>query len=168
MIVKASKKRFSGGAPSASDSTIPRLGNRQSPSGRGRGDGVRDELAELRARPAKSIQNRYVVNLEDGRKYRMLTSRTLARFGLTPRDYRMKWGLPPGQPLLAKSLLVTRRKTARELGLGERLRAAQRKGAPSGPVAGRAHEKTRKQAPKKRRGRARSTEMARRERPLTR
>jgi ROS/MUCR transcriptional regulator protein len=97
----------------------------------------------------------------------MLTSRTLARFGLTPREYRAKWGLPPGQPLLAKSLLVTRRKTARELGLGERLRAAQRKRAPSGPVAGRAHEKTRKQAPKKRRGRERAPEMARRERPLT-
>ena len=166
--MKASKKRFFGGAPSAPDSTIPRLRNRRSSSARGRGDGVSDELAELRARPAKSIQNRYVVNLEDGRKYRMLTSRTLARFGLTPREYRVKWGLPPGQPLLAKSLLVTRRKTARELGLGERLRAAQRKGAPSGPVAGRAHEKTGRRAPKKRRGRERSNEMARRERPVTR
>lgn len=166
--MKASKKRFSGRAPSARDSTVPRLRNRRSPSPGGRGDGVRDELAELRARPAKSIQNRYVVNLEDGRKYRMLTSRTLARFGLTPREYRVKWGLPPGQPLLAKSLLATRRKTARELGLGERLRAAQRRGVSSGPVAGRAHEETRKQTPKKRRGRERSKEMARRERPLTR
>ena len=98
----------------------------------------------------------------------MLTSRTLARFGLTPREYRMKWGLPLGQPLLAKSLLVTRRKTARELGLGERLREAQRKGARSGPAAGRPHEKTQKQAPKRRRGPARSPETARRERPLTR
>lgn len=166
--MKASKKPFSGGAPPAPDSTITRLRNRRSPSAGGRGDGVRDELAELRARPGKSIQNRYVVNLEDGRKYRMLTSRTLARFGLTPRAYRAKWGLPPGQPLLATSLLVSRRKTARELGLGERLRAAQRKRAPSGPVAGRAHERTRKPAPRKKRGRERSTEMARRERPLSR
>ncbi|MGE5311785.1 MAG: MucR family transcriptional regulator [Nitrospirota bacterium] len=166
--MKASKKRFSGEAPSAPDSAIPQLRNRRSSSAGGRGDGVPDELAELRARPVKSIQNRYVVNLEDGRKYRMLTSRTLARFGLTPREYRVKWGLPLGQPLLAKSLLVTRRKTARELGLGERLRAAQRRGTPSGPVAGRAHEKIRKQAPKKRRGRERSNDMARRGRPLTR
>ena len=166
--MKASKKRFSGGPLSAPDSTIPRLRNRRGSSAGGRRDGVPDELAELRARPAKSIQNRYVVNLEDGRKYRMLTSRTLSRFGLTPRDYRVKWGLPPGQPLLAKSLLVTRRKTARELGLGERLRAAQKKETPSSPVAGRAHEKTGKQAPKKRRGRERSNEMARRGRHLTR
>jgi hypothetical protein len=129
---------------------------------------VWDELAELRARPAKSIQNRYVVNLEDGRKYRMLTSRTLVRFGLTPREYRVKWGLPPGQPLLAKFLLVTRRKTARELGLGEKLRAARRKGAPSGPVAGRGHEKTGKQAARKKRGRERSTGIHRQEQPLTR
>jgi hypothetical protein len=125
-------------------------------------------LAELRARPAKSIQNRYVVNLEDGRKYRMLTSRTLARFGLTPREYRARWGLPPGQPLLALSLLVTRRRTARELGLGEKLRAAQRKGAPGGPVAERGHGKTRKQAARKKRRRKRSPGMARREQPLTR
>jgi predicted transcriptional regulator len=167
-IVKASKKRFSGGGSSAPGSTVPPLRNRRSPSLGGRGDGLRDELAELRARPAKSIQNRYVVNLEDGRKYRMLTSRTLARFGLTPREYRVKWGLPPGQPLLAKSLLVTRRKTARELGLGERLRAAQNKGTHSGPSAGQARGKTGKQAPRIRRGRERSNEMARRERPLTR
>jgi len=159
MIVKASKKHISRGA--GTDSSMAPLRNRRSPSGRDGTDAMRDELAELRARPAKSIQNRYVVNLEDGRKYRMLTSRTLARFGLTPREYRMKWGLPPGQPLLATSLLATRRKTARELGLGERLRAAQRKGAP-GP----GDRKTRKQAPKKRRGRERSTEMVRRERPL--
>ena len=129
---------------------------------------MRDELADLRTQPAKSIQNRYVVNLEDGRKYRMLTSRTLARFGLTPREYRVKWGLPPGQPLLATSLLATRRKTARELGLGEKLRAAKRKGAPSGPVAERGQEKTRKQASRQKRRRERSTEIARRERPLTR
>jgi predicted transcriptional regulator len=152
----------------APDSTIPRLRNRRSPSVHGRGSGVRDELAELRARPAKSIQNRYVVNLEDGRKYRMLTSRTLARFGLTPREYRAKWGLPPGQPLLAKSLLVTRKKTARELGLGEKLRAAHSKGAPSGPLTGRGHEKPRKPASRKKRGRERSTGITRRERPLTR
>lgn len=166
--MNAGKKRFSREGLSAPDSTTPRLRYRRSPSARGRGEGVRDELAELRARPAKSIQNRYVVNLEDGRKYRMLTSRTLARFGLTPREYRAKWGLPPGQPLLAKSLLVTRRKTARELGLGEKLRAAKRKGAPSGPVTRRELEKTRTQAPKKTRGRERLTRMARRERPLTR
>jgi hypothetical protein len=98
----------------------------------------------------------------------MLTSRTLARFGLTPREYRTKWGLPPGQPLLAKSLLVTRRKTARELGLGEKLRAAQRKAAPSAPAARPRHGRTREQAPRKKRGRERSTEMAGRERPLSR
>jgi predicted transcriptional regulator len=168
MIVKASKNRFSGQAPSAPDSTISRLRNRRSPSVRGRGDKVQDELTELRAQPAKSIQNRYIVNLEDGRKYRMLTSRTLARFGLTPREYRMKWGLPPGQPLLAKSLLLTRRETARELGLGEKLRAARPSRASSRPAARQGPGKPRAQASRKKRRRGRSVEVARRERPLSR
>jgi predicted transcriptional regulator len=166
-IMKARKERLAPEGLSAPDSTTPRLPDRRNPSVRGRGEDGRDELAELRARPAKSIQNRYVVNLEDGRKYRMLTSRTLARFGLTPREYRVKWGLPLGQPLLAKSLLVTRRKTARELGLGEKLRAAQREGVSSGPVTRRGHEKTRRQVSRKKRRRERSTGIARRERPLT-
>jgi predicted transcriptional regulator len=129
---------------------------------------VQDELTELRAQPAKSIQNRYIVNLEDGRKYRMLTSRTLARFGLTPREYRMKWGLPPGQPLLAKSLLLTRRETARELGLGEKLRAARPSPGSPRPPARKGHGKTRAQPPGKKRGRRRSVEVAGRERPLSR
>jgi predicted transcriptional regulator len=157
--VKA-RKRFAQGDLSTPDPTFPRLRNRRDPSVRGRGEDGRDELAELRARPAKSIQNRYVVNLEDGRKYRMLTSRTLARFGLTPREYRVKWGLPLGQPLLARSLLVTRRRTARELGLGEKLRVAQREAIPSGPMTERGHEKTREQAPRKKRRRERSSGMA--------
>lgn len=166
-IVKARNERVSRAGSSGPDSTAPRLRNRRSPSVGGRGGGVRDELAELRAQPAKSIQHRYVVNLEDGRKYRMLTSRTLARFGLTPREYRIKWGLPPGQPLLAKSLLATRRDTARDLGLGEKLKGAQKDGSLSGPVLGQGHDETRKEAPRKKRGSQRSTRMARRERPLT-
>jgi hypothetical protein len=123
-------------------------------------------LADLRAHPERSIQYRYVVNLEDGRKYRMLTSRTLARFGLTTREYRIKWGLPHGQPLLAKTLLATRRDTARELGLGEKLQAAQRHRAAAEP--GGAADETPKRASRTRRGRRRSTRGARRAPVLTR
>jgi predicted transcriptional regulator len=135
----------------------------------GRPGRERDELADLRAHPGRSIQLRYVVNLEDGRKYRMLTSRTLAKFGLTTREYRMKWGLPQGQPLLAKSLLATRRNTARELGLGEKLQEAQRHRTAAEPMPpGRPDDGTPKRTPRTRRRRRRSARSPRREPALTR
>lgn len=85
----------------------------------------KDELAELRADPMKSIQRNHVVNLEDGKKYKQLTARTLANFGLTIKEYRKKWGLPARQALTAKSLSAKRRKAAKRLGLGERLKKAR-------------------------------------------
>jgi predicted transcriptional regulator len=85
-----------------------------------------DELAQLRANPAKSIHRNYVINLEDGKKYKQLTARTLAKFGLTPREYRKKWGFSARQPLSAKALTAKRRKTAKALGLGARLQKARK------------------------------------------
>ena len=76
--------------------------------------------------PKKSIQRNYIINLEDGKKYKQLTARTLAKFGLTPAEYRKKWGFSPRQPLAAKSLSAKRRKTAKALGLGEKLQEARK------------------------------------------
>ena len=76
--------------------------------------------------PKKSIQRNYIVNLEDGKKYKQLTTRTLAKFGLTPAEYRKKWGFTARQPLASKSLSAKRRKTAKALGLGEKLQAARK------------------------------------------
>lgn len=87
---------------------------------------VDDELAQLRANPAKSIQRTYVVNLEDGSKYKQITAKTLARFGLTAKEYRKKWGFSARQPLSAKSLSAKRRRSAKELGLADKLAAARK------------------------------------------
>jgi len=160
--VKETKKRLPREPVSAPEATSRGSPNARSAQPAGQAGRGRNELADLRAHPERSIQHRYVVNLEDGRKYRMLTSRTLARFGLTPREYRIKWGLPHGQPLLAKTLLATRRDTARELGLGDKLQAAQRHRAAAEPIPGRPDEKTPKRTPRTRRGRQRSTRGARR------
>jgi len=68
----------------------------------------------------------YIVNLEDGKKYKQLTTRTLAKFDLTPAEYRKKWGFSARQPLASKALSAKRRKTAKALGLGERLQEARK------------------------------------------
>ena len=89
------------------------------------GEAVDDELARLRATPMKSIQRTYVINLEDGSKYKQLTAKTLAKFGLTAREYRKKWGFSARQALSAKSLSAKRRKVAKALGLADKLAAAR-------------------------------------------
>ena len=40
---------------------------------------------------------------------------------MTSREYKLKYGLPLGQALSAKSLTMARRKIAKEKGLGEKL-----------------------------------------------
>ena len=89
------------------------------------GEAVDDELARLRANPMKSIQRTYVINLEDCSKYKQLTAKTLAKFGLTAREYRKKWGFSARQALSAKSLSAKRRKVAKALGLADKLAAAR-------------------------------------------
>ena len=89
------------------------------------GEAVDDELARLRANPIKSIQRTCVINLEDGSKYKQLTAKTLAKFGLTAREYRKKWGFSARQPLSSKSLSAQRRKVAKDLGLADKLAAAR-------------------------------------------
>ena len=90
------------------------------------GEAVDDELAQLRTKPTESIQRNYIINLEDGSKYKQLTAKTLARFGLTAKEYRKKWGFSARQPLSAKSLSAKRRKVAKALGLAEKLAAARK------------------------------------------
>lgn len=99
--------------------------------------------------PRKSIQRNYIVNLEDGKKYKQLTARTLAKFGLTPKEYRKKWGFTARQPLSAKSLTARRRKTAIDLGLGEKLQKARKEKAEAKARAKAARKTTKKRAAKK-------------------
>ena len=87
---------------------------------------VDDKLARLRAKPMRSIQKNYVINLEDGNKYKQLTAKTLAKFGLTAKEYRKKWGFSARQALSAKALSARRRTVAKALGLADKLAAARK------------------------------------------
>jgi predicted transcriptional regulator len=73
-----------------------------------------------------------VICLESGKPYKLLSNRHLALFGMTPREYKKKWGIPLTTPLSARSLTNRRRKLAKELGMGKQLaawRAARKKSA---------------------------------------
>lgn len=111
--------------------------------------------------PRKSIQRNYIVNLEDGKKYKQLTTRTLAKYGLTPAEYRKKWGFSARQPLAAKALSAKRRKTAKALGLGERLQEARKaKAAAAAKAKAKASKAKAKAKPKKKRKAARKKKKA--------
>ena len=65
----------------------------------------------------KSITPDYLISLEDGRKYKSL-KRHLSTRGMTPDDYRNKWGLPKDYPMVAASYSAQRSNLAKTLGLG--------------------------------------------------
>jgi predicted transcriptional regulator len=67
--------------------------------------------------PKKAIREKSIINLEDGKPYKILTKKNLAKFDLTPDEYREKWGYKKGTPLICKSLQRERRKKMKEMKL---------------------------------------------------
>ncbi len=67
--------------------------------------------------PKESIQENKVVCLECGVEMRQLTTKHLGTHGLTPREYKKKWGFPLKQSLSAKSLSKARSRAAKKRGL---------------------------------------------------
>jgi predicted transcriptional regulator len=66
----------------------------------------------------KSIKPDGLVSFIDGKSYKTL-KRHLAKAGLTPADYRAKYGLPSDYPMVAASYAAQRSELAKKLGLGQ-------------------------------------------------
>ena len=75
--------------------------------------------------PARSVTRDYIVCLEDGRKFKSLRRHLKSRYGMSPEQYRAKWGLAADYPMVAPNYAATRSALARKMGLGRR--AARRK-----------------------------------------
>jgi predicted transcriptional regulator len=67
----------------------------------------------------KSVTPDYIISLEDGRQYKSL-KRHLGGRGLTPAEYRSKWGLPHDYPMVAPSYAAQRSALAKSMGLGRK------------------------------------------------
>lgn len=67
----------------------------------------------------KTITPDYLISLEDGKQYKTLR-RHLSIRGLTPDQYRAKWGLPADYPMVAANYAAQRSQLAKELGLGRK------------------------------------------------
>ena len=68
----------------------------------------------------KSIQQDYIICLEDGKKLKMLKRHLKTAYNMTPEEYRDKWGLPHDYPMVAPAYAAQRSKLAREMGLGRK------------------------------------------------
>lgn len=71
----------------------------------------------------KSVTDDYIVCLEDGRKLKMLKRHLSTAYGMTPDDYRAKWGLPPSYPMVAPNYAAKRQALAKQIGLGRKKKA---------------------------------------------
>ena len=66
----------------------------------------------------KSITSDFLISLEDGRRYKSL-KRHLKGRGLTPEQYREKWGLSRDYHMVAPNYAKQRSELAKALGLGQ-------------------------------------------------
>lgn len=64
-----------------------------------------------------SVTKNYIICLEDGRKLKILKRHLMTTYGLTPRQYRVKWGLRPDYPMVAPGLAARRRELGQRISL---------------------------------------------------
>jgi predicted transcriptional regulator len=82
----------------------------------------------------KSLSSRgHIISLIDGKPYKTLR-RHLAKHGLTPDDYRKRYGLKPDYPMVAPDYAEHRRELAKSIGLGRKPRSAATEGEQAAPA----------------------------------
>ena len=78
------------------------------------------EMIEPAVPIKKSITPDYIICLEDGKKFKMLRRHLLNVYGLTPEQYRERWGLPADYPMVAPNYAEKRSGLAKQIGLGKK------------------------------------------------
>jgi predicted transcriptional regulator len=77
----------------------------------------------------KSLASKeHIISLIDGKPYKTL-KRHLSRHGLTPDQYRQRYGLRADYPMVSESYSAARRDMAHKIGLGQKGRAAKAVGS---------------------------------------
>lgn len=75
----------------------------------------------------KSITDEYLICLEDGKKFKSLKRHLRSAYGMSPDQYREKWGLKPDYPMVAPAYAERRSALAKSMGLGQRRKGAGKK-----------------------------------------
>ncbi|ANT63062.1 hypothetical protein AYJ57_21560 (plasmid) [Salipiger sp. CCB-MM3] len=72
-----------------------------------------------------TVQDDYIVCLENGRHLSMLKRHLNETYGMTPAEYRAKWGLPDDYPMTAPNYTAKKASAAFKSGLGRHARSAK-------------------------------------------
>ena len=86
--------------------------------------GLGEPVVQVEERPVAAVSLRasvkpdHIVCLEDGKKMKMLKRHLMTHYGMTPDDYRAKWGLAADYPMVAPAYAEQRRDLAKAIGLG--------------------------------------------------
>ena len=75
--------------------------------------------------PKKAIKEASITCLECGKSFKVITRKHLASHGLTPEEYKAKYGYKKTQALAAKSLVRERRNKMKDMKLWERRKKAK-------------------------------------------
>ena len=67
----------------------------------------------------ESINEDFIVCLEDGKKLQMLKRHLKTVYNMTPQEYRERWGLPQDYPMVAPKYAEKRSQIAFDVGLGK-------------------------------------------------
>ncbi len=90
--------------------------------GLGNGDGESQTKQKPAVTIKKSITPDHIICLEDGKKLKMLKRYLRTTHGMTPDEYRAKWGLPADYPMVAPNYAKQRSAFAKQIGLGKQRR----------------------------------------------
>ena len=82
----------------------------------------------------KSVTPNHIVCLEDGKKFKMLKRHLKTDHNMTPKEYRVRWGLPSDYPMVAPNYAKQRSVLAKKIGLGTKRKNVKPKG--KGKAAG--------------------------------
>ena len=66
----------------------------------------------------KSVTAEFIICLEDGKKLKMLKRHLRSTYGMSPDEYRARWGLPADYPMVAPNYAAQRSEFAKKIGLG--------------------------------------------------
>jgi predicted transcriptional regulator len=92
----------------------------QALSGLGTPVKVEEVMPEPAVSVRASVKRDHLVCLEDGKKMKMLKRHLMTEHGMTPGDYRARWGLAGDYPMVAPEYAETRRDLAVKIGLGRK------------------------------------------------
>lgn len=87
--------------------------------------GATDESAVPGMDPKKAIKENSITCLECGKSFKIITKKHLAHHGLTPSEYREKYGYKKDTPLVSKKLQRERRVKMKDMKLWEKRKKIQ-------------------------------------------